>query len=405
MKKIFSLQVASVVAMGLLLGSCVSRKKYDEAQRTIEQYRTDSAEWAAKYNTVQQSYSTLEQNNKQIQTRYDSINKSYMADQQRWQTYRGYYDQQRTAAEQVHQQLHSALDNSVITESNIFANGNEVYVNIPESAFFTSGSSRLTAKGKEALQKIASVLKSNNDVEVDVRTNLGTEYYAGSFNRSGTVNSWSGNETRSDMNNRNNDMNTTDRNTTNKSSDTKVKTETRANIGDSGYVGSGTVTKSKTTQDGNKKSTSTKSSTVKSKSYPEQNNTTMNTRVSGSTKSSTAKKSKSENWSLHNSRLNAIASELSNNGLAAVHVMTASGNRMVSNTSGNYQNESSSSMSNSSTMSNSSSTTTNANAGRGYQIVVSSANDNWYDMMNENDRKSSTSVNSNKSTGSVADKK
>ena len=98
--------------------------------------------------------------------------------------------------------------------------------------------------GKEALQKIATVLKTNNDVEIDVRTNLGTEYYSGSA----TVNSWSGNETRSDMNTQKNDMNTTEKNV-----DTKVKTETSANIGDSGYVGSGTVTKSKTTQDGNKK--------------------------------------------------------------------------------------------------------------------------------------------------------
>ena len=192
------------------------------------------------------------------------------------------------------------------------------------------------------------------------------------------------------MNTQKNDMNKTD-----KSTDTKVKTETSANIGDSGYVGSGTVTKSKTTQDGNKKSTSTKS-TTKSKSYPEQNNATMNTRVSGST--STAKRFKSENWSLHNARLNAIASELSNNGVAAVHVMTASGNRMISNTTGD-QNRSTSTQTNTSTLMN-----TGA-SGPGYQIVVSSSNDDWYDMMNENGKKSSTSINSNKSTGSVANKK
>ena len=409
MKKIFSFQGASVVAMGLLLGSCVSQKKYDEAQRTIEQYRSDSAAWAAKYNTVQQSYSTLEQNNKQIQTRYDSINKSYMADQQRWQTYQGYYDQQRTAAEQIHQQLHTALDNTAIGVANVFANGNEVYVNIPESSFFASGSSKLTAKGREALQKLATALKSNNDVEIDVRTNLGTESYYGAYNQSGQVNSWSGNETRSDMD-RKNDMNTTDKtttnkNTTDKSSDTKVKTESRANIGDSGYVGSGTVTKSTTTQDGNKKSTSSKSSTAKSKSYPEQNNATMNTMVSGSTKSSTAKKSKSENWSLHNARLNAIASELSNNGLAAVHVMTASGNRMASNTTSDQSTSSQMNDQSSTTQMNTSTLMNTAAGGRGYQIVVSSSNDDWYDMMNENGKKSSTSINSNKSTGSVANKK
>jgi outer membrane protein OmpA-like peptidoglycan-associated protein len=382
MKKIFSLQGAGVVAMGLLLGSCVSQKKYDEAQRTIEQYRSDSAAWAAKYNSMQQNYSTLEQNNKQIQSRYDSINKTYMADQQRWQTYQGYFDQQTSTAQQIHQQLHTALENSVITNANVYAEGNEVYVNLSEKTFFASGSSKLTAKGKEALQKIAGVLKSNADVEVDVRTNLGTE----SYSRTGSaanVNSWSGDETRSDT--KSGDKNT----------DTKVTTEGRANIGDSGYVGSGTVTKSSTSQDKNKKSSTTKS-TVKTKTSPEQKSASMNTRVSGS--KSYATKSKSENWSLHNARLNAIASELSNNGVASVHVMTASGNRMVSNTTGDQS--STTAQMNTSTLMNTSA------AGPGYQIVVSS-NDNWYDMMNENEKKStgSTSGNSNKSTGSVGNNK
>ena len=388
MKKIFSLQGAGVVAMGLLLGSCVSQKKYDEAQRTIEQYRSDSAAWAAKYNSMQQNYSTLEQNNKQIQSRYDSINKTYMADQQRWQTYRGYYDQQRTAAEQVHQQLHTALDNTVIREANVYAEGNEVYVNIPENTFFASGSSRLTTKGKEALQKMAGVLKSNPDVEIDVRTNLGMESYSRTGNAA-NINSWSGDETRSDMDTKSMDKN----------SDTKVKTEGRANIGDSGYVGSGTVTKSSTSQDKNKKSSTTKS-TVKTKTSPEQKSASMNTRVSGS--KSYASKSKSENWNLHNARLNAIASELANNGVTSVHVMTASGNRMVSNTTGNYQSGSASAQTNVSTTVN-----TTDDATRGYQIVVSTANDKWFDMMNENEKKStgSTSGNSNKSTGSVANNK
>lgn len=248
---------------------------------------------------------------------------------------------------------------------------------------------------------MATVLKSNPDLEVDVRTNMGTESYSGSSNPR-PVNSWSGDETRSDMDKKATDKKKTDK-TAEKNTDVSVQTEARANIGDSGFVGSGTVTKSTTPQDDKTKKSTTNKTTVKTKSTPEQKSSTMNTRVSGSTKSSTAGKFKSENWNLHNARLNTIASELSNNGVGSVHVMTASGNRMVSNSS-SYQ----SGMTSSSTEVATTAGTT-ANASRGYQIVVSSSNDNWYDMMNENDKKASgtgsTPINSNKSTGSVAETK
>ena len=352
MKKVISVSGMGMVAMSLLLGSCVSQRKYAEAQSTIEQYRTDSAAWAARYNTMQQNVSSLEEKNKQLQTEYDKTRTTYMNEQKRWNAYQSYFDESKSTSEQIHQQLHSVLSNSGIPDNNIYSAGRRVYVTVPETAFFAAGSSKLTTKGREALSKIASVLKNNPDLEIDVVANFGQGF--DDNDQRNTSGNWDADDPKGER--------------------TNVTSDARANVGDSGYVGSGTVTKSNTAKDKKKGTVSS------NKTRTEQNDRDMNFRVSGNAKTSGTKKSKSENWTLHTARVNAIVSELSNQGVASVHMVAPSGNRMVSNT---YNNTEDNNMSKTADKTASGSM---AKGGRGYQIVISPNTDKWYDMMSEGNR-------------------
>jgi len=177
MKKILSATGFGALAISLLFTSCVSKRKYTEAQSTIEHYRADSAKLAERSNTLQQSLTTLEQKNKSFQQQIDSSTNLTNRYQKRWENFKSYYDQQKSSADQLRQQITTALDGSGLSESNVQAKNGRIIVTLPEDILFTSGS-MVNSKGKEALAKLANVLKTNNDYSVDVATTASYAAYA-----------------------------------------------------------------------------------------------------------------------------------------------------------------------------------------------------------------------------------
>src|SRR5687767_4208606 len=170
MKKNLSLAGFSLVAMGLFMGSCVSKRKYMDAQTSAaERYRTDSTEWANRTTTMQQNITSLEQKSTDYQKQVDSFRTTSMNYQKRWDNLQSTYTQQNTSTEQLHQQIHAAID-EYVEASNVESKDGKIYINLPEKMLFTSGSSTLSAKGKQAMDKLAEVLASNDNVEVDIIT-------------------------------------------------------------------------------------------------------------------------------------------------------------------------------------------------------------------------------------------
>jgi hypothetical protein len=169
MKKKLSLAGFSLVAMGLFMGSCVSKKKYMEAQTSAaERYRTDSTEWANRSNTQQQNITSLEQKNASYQKEVDSLKTTSADYQKKWESLQTTYTQQNTSTEQITQQVHTAID-EYVEASNVESSNGKVYVNLPEKMLFSSGSSStLSAKGKQALDKLADVLAGNENIDVDI---------------------------------------------------------------------------------------------------------------------------------------------------------------------------------------------------------------------------------------------
>ncbi len=97
----------------------------------------------------------------------DSFKTSSTNYQKRWDNFNSTYTQQNTATEQLHQQIHAAID-EYVEASNVETKNGKIYVNLPEKMLFTSGSSTLSAKGKQALDKLAEVIAANENVEVDI---------------------------------------------------------------------------------------------------------------------------------------------------------------------------------------------------------------------------------------------
>jgi len=168
MKKNLSLAGFSLVAMGLLMGSCVSKRKYMEAKASAaEHYRTDSTQWSDKSNTMQQNITSLEQKNTDCLKQTDSLKTISMTYQKRWDNIQTTYTEQTTSTEQLHQQIHAAID-PYVEASNIESKNGKIYVNLPENMLFKAGSSTLSTKGKEALDKLSDVLATNEKFEVDI---------------------------------------------------------------------------------------------------------------------------------------------------------------------------------------------------------------------------------------------
>ena len=157
------------IGMALLLTSCVAKKKYVEAQNRISQLEQTNADCVAKTESLNSNITSLQQTNTALQARYDSSMNIYSSKQTTWNEYTSYYDKQKSTAGQMHQTLHQQLDD-MIGASNIVLNNNKVYVTLPESKLFTSGSTSLSSGGKEIVNTLAANISQHPDVEVYVAT-------------------------------------------------------------------------------------------------------------------------------------------------------------------------------------------------------------------------------------------
>ncbi|HET9277240.1 MAG TPA: hypothetical protein VFN95_03620 [Flavitalea sp.] len=361
MKKNLSLAGFGLAAMGLFMGSCVSKKKYMEAQTSAAaRYTADSTQWATSSASMQQNITSLEQKNTDYQKQVDSFRTTAQNYQKRWETFQSTYTTQNTSTEQLHQQIHTAID-EYVEASNVESKNGKIYVNLPEKMLFTSGSSTLSAKGKQALDKLSEVLAANNNVEVDIITTAA--YYSDATTATASTSVDNSNVAISENKNP-----TADNDAAKKTEVTDKTTDktspTTADVGEKPNPGSGAVTKTK--QDPAKKSTAAKKpSTVKkspatttAKKTTSQGDRSVSFK-STPKKSTKAKTSTAPSWNLNVARSTAIVRQLTQNGMPQARIVL--------------------------TGPNSKGVTTNewASTNKGYQIVVSPKMDTYYQMMQE----------------------
>ena len=77
-------------------------------------------------------------------------------------------DQQKKAAEALRKKIADALVGFNSNELTVTMKNGRVYISMQESLLFPSGSAEVNPKGKEALSKVASVLNTSTDINIDV---------------------------------------------------------------------------------------------------------------------------------------------------------------------------------------------------------------------------------------------
>src|SRR6266542_2655325 len=170
------------VILLLMLTSCVSRKKYLDAQIALRYHKNDSTQLAYRVSTLNDTITNLQQQisnlNKQIENLTSTANttqsqltksqQSLQEQQQRLQQLQNLLDQQKQKAEELRKKMTDALVSFNASDLSITQKNGKVYVSLSENLLFPSGSAVVNEKGKEALGKLAEVLNGSPDISVNI---------------------------------------------------------------------------------------------------------------------------------------------------------------------------------------------------------------------------------------------
>ncbi|TDH29184.1 flagellar motor protein MotB [Segetibacter sp. 3557_3] len=182
------------------LTSCVAKKKFLQAQDTISDLRSDSANKATRINKYEQDVLGLETNIRNLertrnglQRQVDSINqrldaanrdasnklqdasskltlsqKQIADQQQRLEQLQELMDQQKKNREELRKKISDALVSFNSNELTVATKNGKVYVSLQENLLFPSGSAVVNQKGTQALSKLAEVLNVNPDINIEI---------------------------------------------------------------------------------------------------------------------------------------------------------------------------------------------------------------------------------------------
>lgn len=174
MRKIF--QLTAILALAaLMVSSCVSKKKYTGAMNSVKALQTRNAELSAeltsannKVNALQKEVSTLSAYYTAANTQLDLTQEQIKEQQERMLRMQKLIYEQHARTEALRKKMADALVNFKAEELSVFIKDGKVHVALQESLLFPSGSAVVNEKGKTALAKLASVLKQNPQIHVEV---------------------------------------------------------------------------------------------------------------------------------------------------------------------------------------------------------------------------------------------
>jgi chemotaxis protein MotB len=164
-----------IIMAGTMLTSCVAKKKYIAARidakhqhEHVMQLQDSVSMLSGQVNRMDMKINDL---NGQVGTLGDQNNMSkeqIAAQRQRLTQLQGMIDAQQKNTEMLRSKIADALVGFNTNELTVSMRNGKVYVSLQESLLFPSGSAVVNPKGKEALSKLAAVLNTNQDINVDV---------------------------------------------------------------------------------------------------------------------------------------------------------------------------------------------------------------------------------------------
>jgi len=173
MKKIILLPLAAV----LILSACVSKRKFHDEQKRVSQLQKDSVGTHSSLNDCNLKTASLESEKSELQksmsdlssSAQSTINKSNMtiAEQaKRLKDLQTLIQSQKDILNKLKKTIADALVNFKPDELTVEVKDGRLYVSLQEKLLFKSGSASVDPKGKEALQTLATVLNTTQDISV-----------------------------------------------------------------------------------------------------------------------------------------------------------------------------------------------------------------------------------------------
>lgn len=191
--------------------SCVSKKQYTELENEQATLQEQYDLLSKKYEVVVGKYNTLVASNSELQQSYDEMSEDYaqlkksseelanmtenelmalnaelqkkITDLQQAQKKVNELEtairNQNEAVQSILGSIKDALVGYEEGELDVYVKDGKVYVSLSEELLFRSGSYSIDAKGKEALGKLAAVLKKQQDIEIDVEGHTDNVPYKG----------------------------------------------------------------------------------------------------------------------------------------------------------------------------------------------------------------------------------
>jgi len=164
------------------ISSCVSKKEYVAAVSRANQQQEENSRLNGRITRLEDTVGRLHNrlgalNNANENTTNElfrtsnelNMSKEQIASQRaHLQQLQSMIDQQQKATEDLRRKIADALAGFNANELTVTLKDGRVYVSMQESLLFPSGSAKVNPRGKDALSKVASVLNTNSDINIDI---------------------------------------------------------------------------------------------------------------------------------------------------------------------------------------------------------------------------------------------
>ncbi len=170
-----TLYIASILMITMTLPSCVAKRKYLEARNSASQQMKINESLQRRLDGQTDTIGQLRKNVNSLGEAYQSSNselnmsKEQIEEQQKRLAHlQALISQQKNSIEVLRKKIVDALVGFNTNELSIYVKDGKVYVSMQESLLFPSGSAVVNQRGKDALAKVAGVLNTNPDINVNV---------------------------------------------------------------------------------------------------------------------------------------------------------------------------------------------------------------------------------------------
>lgn len=119
-------------------------------------------------NVLTNKVSQLGSDNQDTKKQLTSTQAQIAEQRKKLEELQSFIDQQHRATDALRKKIADALVGFNSSELTVTQKNGRVYISMQESLLFPSGSAEVNPKGKEALSKVAGVLKAGSDINIDI---------------------------------------------------------------------------------------------------------------------------------------------------------------------------------------------------------------------------------------------